>query len=123
MTAEDYTVQGCTALIDTIGGAIRHIGTIHKYARLEDVSVHNMFIITIDGHENVSRYYSGGEVKKMIKHQKERYGWEFLFIGANIDAVQTVVNLGISRNCTMRTDTCITGNWSQRIEDDYNSRE
>ena len=88
MTDRDYTVRGCTALIDAIGGAIHHIGNIHKYARSEDVPEHTMFVITTDGQENASHRYNSEQVKKMIERQKEKYGWEFLFIGANIDAAE-----------------------------------
>ena len=98
MTDRDYTVRGCTALIDAIGGAIHHIGNIHKYARAKDVPAHTMFVITTDGMENASRRYSSDEVKKMIQRQKEKYGWEFLFIGANIDAVETAAHFGIGAN-------------------------
>ena len=98
MTDNDYTVRGCTALIDAIGGAIHHIGNIHKYARPEDVPEHTMFVITTDGQENASHRYSSAQVKKMIERQKEKYGWEFLFIGANIDAVETAARYGISRD-------------------------
>ena len=98
MTSRDYTVRGCTALIDAIGGAIKHISNIHKYARPEDVPEHTMFIITTDGMENASRTYSSDEVKRMIEQQKEEHGWEFLFIGANIDAVETAARIGINRN-------------------------
>ena len=82
MTDKEYTVRGCTALIDALGGAIHHIGNIHKYARKEDVPEHTMFIITTDGMENASRKYSSAEVKAMIERQKEKYGWEFLFIAS-----------------------------------------
>ena len=95
MTDNDYTVRGCTALIDAIGGAIHHIGNIHKYARPEDVPEHTMFVITTDGQENASHRYTSEQVKKMIERQKEKYGWEFLFIGANIDAVETASRYGI----------------------------
>ena len=98
MTDKEYTVRGCTALIDAIGGAIHHIGNIHKYARPEDVPEHTMFIITTDGMENASQRYSSDEVKKMIERQKEKYGWEFLFIGANIDAVETARRYGINED-------------------------
>ena len=98
MTDKEYTVRGCTALIDALGGAIHHIGNIHKYARPEDVPEHTMFIITTDGMENASQRYSSDEVKKMIEHQKEKYGWEFLFIGANIDAVETARRYGINED-------------------------
>ena len=98
MTDREYTVRGCTALIDAIGGAIHHIGNIHKYARPEDVPAHTMFIITTDGMENASQRYSSEQVKKMIERQKKRYGWEFLFIGANIDAVETARRYGIDED-------------------------
>lgn len=78
MTENDYTVRGSTALIDAIGGAIHHIGNIHKYAREEDVPEHTLFVIMTDGMENASRIYSSNKVKKMIERQKNRYGWEFL---------------------------------------------
>ena len=84
MTEDDYTVRGCTALIDAIGSAIHHIATIHKYARREDVPEHTMFVIMTDGMENASRKYSSREVKRMIEKEKKKYGWEFLFIGANV---------------------------------------
>ena len=83
MTDRDYTVRGCTALLDAIGGAIHHIGNVHKYARPEDVPEHTLFIITTDGMENASRFYSSDRVKQMIERQKAKYGWEFLFFGAN----------------------------------------
>lgn len=98
MTDKEYTVRGCTALIDALGGAIHHIGNIHKYARPEDVPEHTMFIITTDGMENASQRYNSDEVKKMIERQKEKYGWEFLFIGANIDAVETAKRYGINED-------------------------
>ena len=96
MTEQDYTVGGCTALLDALGDAIRHIGNVHKYARPEDVPEHTLFVITTDGMENASRRYDAGRVKRMIERQKERYGWEFLFLAANIDAVETAVQYGIA---------------------------
>ena len=145
MTAKDYTVRGCTALIDAIGGAIHHIRNIYKYARPEDVPAHTMFIIITDGMENASVHYSSDEVKKMIEIQKEKYGWEFLFIGANIDAVETAKHFGITKNRTvnycadsqgtqlvydtisepisaMRTNKGIDEDWGKKIEEDYDSR-
>ena len=98
MTECDYTVRGCTALIDAIGGAIHHIGNVHKYARKEVVPEHTIFVITTDGMENASHKYTSDKVKTMIEHQKEKYGWEFLFIGANIDAVETAAKYGISKD-------------------------
>ncbi len=96
MTERDYIPSGCTALLDAIGGAIHHIGNIHKYARKEDVPENTIFIITTDGMENASHRYSAEKVKKMIERQKEKHGWEFLFLGANIDAISTAKNIGIS---------------------------
>lgn len=98
MTKEDYRVRGCTALLDAIGGAIHHIGNIHKYARKEDVPKHTIFVITTDGMENASRIYSSDRVKEMIQRQTEKYGWEFIFVAANIDAVNTAENIGIRRD-------------------------
>lgn len=95
ITQKEYYVRGCTALLDALGGAIRHIGNIHKYARPEDVPEHTLFVITTDGMENASRHYTAPQIKAMIQRQKEKYGWEFLFLGANIDAVETAGRLGI----------------------------
>ena len=97
MTRKDYNVRGCTALLDAIGGAIHHIGNVHKYARPEDVPEHTIFIITTDGMENASQRYSSQDIKSKIKRQTEKYGWEFIFLAANIDAVETAENIGIRR--------------------------
>ena len=145
MTDSDYTVRGSTALIDAIGGAIHHIGNIHKYARPEDVPEHTMFVITTDGYENASHRYSSEQVKQMIERQKKRYGWEFLFIGANIDAVQTAAHFGIDRDravnynadgegtqimygavaeavCSVRSCKKLEADWSEDIDMDYRRR-
>lgn len=145
MTDKDYTVRGCTALIDAIGGAIHHIGNIHKYARPEDVPEHTMFVITTDGLENASHKYSSDEVKKMVERQKEKFGWEFLFIGANIDSVETAKHFGIGADravnyhadhqgtgvvfeavadtvCLMRESRPL-GDWSDSIKKDFDSRK
>jgi len=98
MTERDYQVGGCTALMDALGGAIHHIKNIHKYARPEDVPEHTIFIITTDGMENASREYSADKVRSMIKHEQEKYSWEFLFLAANIDAVETAERYGIRRD-------------------------
>lgn len=142
MTERDYTVRGCTALLDAIGGAIHHIGNVHKYARAEDVPEHTLFIITTDGMENASRNYTGEKVKQMIERQKTKYGWEFLFLGANIDAVETARHFGIApdRAANYRCDSRgtalnfevlsetisdvrmsapISANWKKRIDEDY----
>ena len=145
MTDREYTVRGCTALIDAIGGAIHHIGNVHKYARPEDVPEHTMFVITTDGMENASHKYSSDKVKKIIERQKEQYGWEFLFIGANIDAVETAAQYGISEDravnyhadpkgtaClydnvsdvvfSVRMGCDIEENWSEKLNKDFKSR-
>ena len=146
MTEEDYTVRGCTALIDAIGDAIRHIGNIHKYARPEDVPTHTVFMITTDGEENASHRYASDEVKRMIKRQTEKYGWEFLFVGANIDAVETAARYGIRKDRAvnynadsegtrvvyeslsrvvggMRADASVPMDWSEEIHADYQTRK
>lgn len=145
MTEHDYTVRGTTALLDAIGGAIHHIGNVHKYARQEDVPEHTMFVITTDGMENASRYYSSEKVKKMIERQKVKYGWEFLFLGANIDAVETASHFGIGADravnyncdsegtalnyevvsdaiCSVRCSAPLKADWKKRIDEDYKKR-
>ena len=146
MTDREYTVRGCTALLDAIGGAIHHIGNVHKYARPEDVPEHTLFVITTDGLENASRRYSSDKVKHMIERQKSRYGWEFLFLGANIDAVETAKQFGIGAdraanfNCdsestalnyevlsetisAFRCNAPLNAGWKDRIDRDYRGRE
>ncbi len=145
MTDKEYVAYGGTALIDAIGGAIKHIANIHKYARPEDVPAHTMFVITTDGMENASRKYTAERVRRMIEHEKEKYGWEFLFIGANIDAVETAARYGISSDRAVNyhadsigtevlyesvADTIrsvrycggIQPKWSERINADYEKR-
>lgn len=146
LTERDYTVRGCTALLDAIGGAIHHIGNVHKYARNEDVPGHTLFVIITDGMENASRHYSGKRVKQMIERQKTKYGWEFLFLGANIDAVETARGFGISEDravnyhsdsrgtqlnyevlsetiCQVRAHSPVASDWKKRIDEDYNERK
>ena len=146
MTDKGYSVRGCTALLDAIGGAIHHIGNIHKYARTEDVPEHTLFVITTDGMENASRRYDSETVKKMIEKQKERYGWEFLFLGANIDAVETAKHFGIGADravnyhsdsrgtklnyeviseaiCAVRCSSPLSQDWKKRIDEDFESRK
>ena len=145
MTDSDYVVRGCTALIDAIGGAIHHIGNIHKYARPEDVPAHTMFIITTDGMENASKRFSSDEVKKMIETRKKQ-GWEFLFIGANIDAVETAARFGIGADrasnyradsrgtdlvyeamaatvSSVRAKGCVPSDWNAKMEGDCKNRK
>ena len=95
MTRDDYRAGGCTALVDALGEAIHHITGIHRYARKEDVPEHTIFVITTDGMENASHRYSAEQVKQMIRHEQEKYGWEFIFLAANIDAVETAKSYGI----------------------------
>ena len=146
MTEKDYYVRGTTALLDAVGGAIHHIGNVHKYAREEDRPEKTIFVITTDGMENASREYSYERVKAMVERQREKYGWEFLFLGANIDAIKTAGRFGISedraanynsdsvgtslnyevlaetvsvmRKCASR----IGGGWKKRIDEDYENR-
>ncbi len=146
MTGEDYVVRGCTALIDAIGGAIHHIGNIHKYARPEDVPAHTLFVITTDGCENASHIYSADSVRKTIEKLKKNFGWEFIFIGANIDAAETADSFGIDSDRavnynadsqgtaimyeavskavhSMRDSTPLQADWSKEIDKDYKSRK
>ena len=95
MNDRQYYVRGCTALLDAIGGAIDHIANVHRYAREEDRPEKTLFIITTDGMENSSRVYTYKRVKKMVEKEKKKYGWEFLFLGANIDAIETAGRFGI----------------------------
>ncbi len=97
ITEKEYFVRGSTALLDAVGGAIHHIGNVHKYAREEDVPEKTLFIITTDGMENSSRQYTYNKVKKMVERQKEKYHWEFIFMGANMDAVSVANNFGVDR--------------------------
>ena len=145
MTDSDYTVRGCTALLDAIGDAVKHIGNIHKYARPEDVPEHTMFIITTDGLENASRRYNSKEIKALIE-KKKKLGWEFLFIGANIDAIETAGRYGIDSDRAvnyhadsqgtaavfravnkavgaMRACAPLSAAWSEEINEDYQSRK
>ena len=146
LTAEDYTVRGCTALLDAMGDTIRHIASIHRYARPEDVPEHTVFVITTDGMENASHRYTAEQIRKKVEHEKEKYGWEFLFLGANIDAIGTASRFGIGAGravnyradkkgtrviydtvseavCQMRASAPLSADWSAPIEEDYNNRK
>ena len=139
-------LRGCTALLDAIGGAIRHIGNIHKYARHEDVPENTMFVITTDGMENASPRFDSKQVKQMRERQKEKFGWEFIFVAANIDAVETARNFGIDENravnyhadakgtaclydnvsdvvCSVRMGCDIEDGWSEKLQKDFKSRK
>jgi len=145
LTDGDYTVRGCTALIDAVGTAVDRVSSIHRYLRPEDVPAHVMFVVTTDGMENASREYTSDKVKKMISEKKE-LGWEFLFIGANIDAVETAGRFGIDRSravnyradkkgtgvvfksvakavCGMRACAEVDENWASDIKADFESRK
>ena len=146
LTEKEYYVRGCTALLDAIGGAIHHIENIHKYARKEDVPKRTLFVITTDGMENASRVYSYKKVRKLIEQQKERYGWEFLFLGANIDAISEAGRLGIDEDmsanfvcdevgtalnfealgdalsCVRYDGAPLSGEWKAKIDNDYKKR-
>lgn len=103
LTTKEYYVRGCTALLDAVGGAIHHIGNVHKYAREEDRPEKTLFVITTDGLENASRRYTYDKVKAMIEHQQETHGWEFLFLGANIDAAREAPGLASGRTAPPTT--------------------
>ena len=145
LTEKEYFTCGCTALLDAIGGAIHHIGNVHKYAREEDRPEYTLFVITTDGMENASRHYSSDRVKQMIERQKAKYGWEFLFLGANIDAVETARHFGIGADravnyhsdsagtqlnyevlseaiSAVRCSAPLGADWKRRIDEDYEKR-
>lgn len=146
LTDKDYYVRGCTALLDAVGGAIHHIGNVHKYARKEDVPERTLFIITTDGMENASRRYTYDKVRCMIERQKERYGWEFLFLGANIDAAAEAKRFGIDESMAANyhcdeagtalnyeviseaitsVRACaapLSSDWKKKIDEDYRKR-
>lgn len=146
MTRNEYYVRGCTALLDAVGGAIHHIGNVHKYARGEDRPEKTLFVITTDGMENASREYTYARLKEMIERQKEKYGWEFIFLGANIDAAKEAARFGIGadRAANYHADSegtnviyetvseaitqvrcCaapLSADWKQRVDEDYKKR-
>ena len=146
LTRRQYSPRGCTALMDAIGGAIHHIGNVHKYAREEDVPEKTVFVITTDGMENASRMYGADRVRAMIRHEQDKYGWEFLFLGANIDAVETARQYGLKDGravryhndregiklndevvsetiAQVRATKSVPEGWLKDIEKDYRERE
>ena len=147
LTEREYFVRGCTALLDAVGGAIHHIGNVHKYAREEDRPEKTLFVITTDGMENASSRYTYDKVRSMIRHEKEKYGWEFLFLGANIDAAREAARFGIDADraanyhadhqgtsviyeavseavCQVRSCAApLSADWKQNIDADYNERK
>ena len=145
MTDRQYQVRGCTALLDAIGGAVHHIANVHKYAREEDRPGKTVFVITTDGMENASRRYTYAQVQKMVKHEQEKYGWEFLFLGANMDAISAARSFGIREDRAVRYEcdgsgtalnfavvsktigklrkgSAIQADWACEIQEDYESR-
>jgi uncharacterized protein YegL len=146
LNGRQYRVGGCTALLDAIGGAIHHIGNVHKYAREEDRPEKTLFVITTDGMENASRQYDYHRVKAQIQRQQEKYGWEFLFLGANIDAAREAARFGIAEDhaanyhadkvgtsviyetvneaiCHVRSCAApLSANWKQKVDADYKKR-
>ena len=145
MTRNDYYVRGSTALLDAVGKAIHHIGNVHKYAREEDRPEKTIFVITTDGMENASREYTYQRVRQMIEHEKEKYGWEFLFLGANIDAAKEAARFGITDDraanyhadregtaviyeamseavCNVRACRPVSADWKRRVDEDYKKR-
>ncbi len=146
MTEKDYSVGGCTALLDALGDTIRHIASIHRYARPEDVPEHTLFVIMTDGLENASHRYTGDEVRRLVEHEKEKYGWEFLFLAANIDAAEAAGRCGIAPEraanyhadaagtdvvyktvaetvCHARMGMPIDAGWNEKIDRDYRGRK
>ena len=145
MTRREYYVRGCTALLDAVGKAIHHIGNVHKYARPEDRPEKTLFVITTDGMENASRQYSYDRVKMMIERNTDKYGWEFLFLGANIDAAKEAARFGIRADraanyhadhqgsaviyeavsdavCNVRASRPMSADWKQKVDEDYKKR-
>ena len=145
MTEREYFTRGSTALLDAVGGAIQHIGNIHKYARPEDVPEKTLFVITTDGYENASHRYDYEMVRRMIERQKKKYGWEFLFLGANIDAAREAARFGICADravnykcdeagtvlnyevigeavCSVRASRPLGADWKRRIDEDVQKR-
>ena len=145
MTEEDYTAGGCTALVDALGKSVKYIGNIHKHLREEDLPEHTVFVITTDGMENASREYSSEKVKKMVSKKTEKNGWEFLYLAANIDAVETGAAIGIKAGraanykCDekgtgmlyeavgnaivgMRCCSAVADDWAEELERDNKSR-
>ena len=145
MTREDYYVRGCTALLDAMGKSIRHIGKVHKYARELDRPEKTLFIITTDGMEIASREYTYHKVQRLIQRQQEKHGWEFLFLGANIDAAKEAARFGIAEDRAanyhadrqgtaviyeamseavgqIRNHRPLSADWKCRVDEDYTKR-
>ncbi|MBR4541026.1 MAG: VWA domain-containing protein [Lachnospiraceae bacterium] len=102
ITNSDYYVRGCTALLDAVGGTIHHIGNVHKNMPADQRPEKTLFIITTDGMENASKEYTYSKVKKLVEEKKKKYHWEFVFLGANIDAVEVAGRFGVAKNRAVR---------------------
>ncbi|SMQ81218.1 hypothetical protein SAMN05444673_4195 [Bacillus sp. OV166] len=145
ITEEDYQVGGTTALLDTIGFTIQKFVNVQKRTSEDERAEKVLFVITTDGMENASREFTADKIKKMVQHQKEKYGWEFLFLGANIDAISTAARFGIDEDfavdyhadnkgtqlnyeavneavVNLRSGKKIDRSWKKGIEKDYNRR-
>lgn len=145
ITEKEYFVRGTTALLDAIGKTIYKISTAQKYTLDEERAAHIMFVITTDGMENASREFSYDKIRQMIEYQKSNYGWEFIFLGANIDAIATAKQFGIEEEratnyhadsvgmalsfevisetiSELRANHAISADWKERIEQDYEKR-
>ena len=145
LTEKEYYVRGCTALLDAVGKSIHHIGNVHKYAREEDRPEKTVFVITTDGMENASREYTYERVRQTIEYEKEKHGWEFLFLGANIDAAKEAARFGITEDRaanyhadhqgtaviyeamneavrSVRACRPMSADWKRRVDEDYKKR-
>ena len=145
LTEKDYEVGGTTALLDAIGFTIQKIVNVQRRTRMEEQAEKVLFVITTDGMENASREFTAEKIRKMVHHQKEHYGWGFLFLGANIDAISTAAQFGIDEDfavdyhaddvgtqlnyeavneavSSLRSGKKIDRNWKKGIERDYNRR-
>ena len=150
LTDKDYYVRGCTALLDAVGEAVRKIENVQNHLPEDYKANKVIFVITTDGHENSSKRFTYSQIKKTIEAKKE-IGWEFLFLGANIDAIGEAEKMGISRNravtyendkmgiatnykvigdvlCRYRAiddecDSLFDGDWAKEIEDYHEEAE
>ena len=145
ITENDYFVRGSTALLDAVGKTINKIGHVQKHTSEEERAERVMFVITTDGMENASREFTREKIREMITHQKVKYGWEFIFLGANIDAIETAARFGIGADraanyhadsqgtqlnyrvvsevvSEMRACNPIPANWKAEIDEDYKRR-
>lgn len=146
MTENEYYVRGCTALLDAIGQSINYMGNAQKYAKEEDRADKVLFVITTDGYENASKEFSYEKIRSMIQHQKEKYKWEFIFLGANIDAIDTASQFGIDEEhasyyvadsvgtklnykamsmaiSSYRANGKVESDWKEEVERDYKGRK